>query len=346
MEFIPVSPRLPDHPKTLALCSRVGMKPMAVWPRVVMVWFWAFDHAKDGDVSLLFGDGLKFGITQRVLDLPKKRALEFLEAMVDVGFLERTEGGRVAIHDWEDWIGGFLEGYRKRRERAVKAAHARWKQDAQADTRAEDANGKREVKPTAQVSAQVDACACSQSDAQAMLKHMHKHDANAHAGAHANGMQTHDANITGHNITKHNNTPPYIPPHANADADASDLHGSDRLEHGKDPPPYKQLVELYNQICAKAGCVACQTLNDARRKHLAARWREHPDIEWWKDYFRKVAASPFLCGDNPKGWRANFDFVTRASSVPKILEGFYAMTNGQRRRHYAPSNVSGRGEKL
>lgn len=56
---------------------------------------------------------------------------------------------------------------------------------------------------------------------------------------------------------------------------------------------------------------------------MRARWEESPDIEVFKEIFRRVEASPFLKGENDRGWKANFDWVLLPSKWQGIMEGNY-----------------------
>ncbi|NWA03740.1 hypothetical protein HX782_13150 [Pseudomonas gingeri] len=72
-------------------------------------------------------------------------------------------------------------------------------------------------------------------------------------------------------------------------------------------------------------------LNDLRKKHLAARWREnavHQDLQFWADYFFQVKQSRFLLGQaegrqGSKPFRATFDWLIAPSNFVKVIEGNY-----------------------
>ncbi|MCO3187879.1 hypothetical protein FA223_32375 [Pseudomonas aeruginosa] len=76
---------------------------------------------------------------------------------------------------------------------------------------------------------------------------------------------------------------------------------------------------------------AVALLNDTRRRHLQARWREHEahrSLDFWRDLFETVKASPFLMGNVPgrngaKPFRATFDWIIAPSNFVKIVEGNY-----------------------
>jgi hypothetical protein len=60
-----------------------------------------------------------------------------------------------------------------------------------------------------------------------------------------------------------------------------------------------------------------------RGRAAASRWREKPDSDHWVSVARRLAASPFCCGENQSGWRATFDFFVQPDTATKALEGKY-----------------------
>lgn len=98
--------------------------------------------------------------------------------------------------------------------------------------------------------------------------------------------------------------------------------------------PTEKLIELYHRHLPMLPRV--EVMNDTRRKHLAARWRDvitdkdiakSPDprqaaIEFFGWYFEHAARSAFLTG-RAKDWRADFDFLTTSSKFAKVVEGHY-----------------------
>lgn len=94
-------------------------------PQVVghlhMLWWWALDHAFDGDVTAF--DALDLADAVGWDGDPD----ELVKALVDcgpgdkVGFLEHTDDGRTVIHDWAD----FTKHLRARRESSKVANHVR-----------------------------------------------------------------------------------------------------------------------------------------------------------------------------------------------------------------------------
>jgi hypothetical protein len=117
---------------------------------------------------------------------------------------------------------------------------------------------------------------------------------------------------------------------ASADAEAPPAQVV-KLEPRRIPCPAEQLLEAFHTECPTLPRV--MKLNDKRRTHLTARWREvdadskfqnsEDGIEVFRGIFRKVNASDFLAG-RAKAWHATFDWLTESSTnFLKVCEGHY-----------------------
>ena len=90
--------------------------------------------------------------------------------------------------------------------------------------------------------------------------------------------------------------------------------------------------DAWNQVLAPV-LPAVSKLTDKRRKAVTARLKadDGRTEPWWFAYFGRIRQTPFLCGENDRGWRADFDFATRSEDVVvSILEGKYDGGSGQR----------------
>jgi hypothetical protein len=102
-----------------------------------------------------------------------------------------------------------------------------------------------------------------------------------------------------------------------------------------DPPAAgfsaNDLAHAYNR-CADASHLPLVSfpLNVKRVDAARMRLREHPDPAWWAAVWRAVPESPFLLGDNDRGWRLSFDFLVRPGKAEQIVEGAYRNGNGRR----------------
>lgn len=89
------------------------------------------------------------------------------------------------------------------------------------------------------------------------------------------------------------------------------------------PCPHQEIIALYSKNLPTLTQVKVWT--DARRKLLAARWREdasRQNIDWWDRFFRYIAASDFLLGKTST-WQCDIEWILKASNFIKILEGKY-----------------------
>lgn len=104
-----------------------------------------------------------------------------------------------------------------------------------------------------------------------------------------------------------------------------------KLPDRRIPCPSDRLLEAFHTECPTLPRV--MKLNDKRRTHLTARWREvdadskfqNPDdgIEIFRTIFKRVNASDFLAG-RAKSWHATFDWLTDSSTnFLKVCEGHY-----------------------
>jgi len=81
------------------------------------------------------------------------------------------------------------------------------------------------------------------------------------------------------------------------------------------------IQELYNSICVSFP--RCSVLSDARRKAIRARFSSGYTLEQFEELFRKAEASHFLRGQNPRNWRADFDWLINDANMAKVLSGNY-----------------------
>ncbi|AAN69488.1 replication protein [Pseudomonas putida] len=123
--------------------------------------------------------------------------------------------------------------------------------------------------------------------------------------------------------------------------DASASTGAEEGGHGNDkatPPagqpmaakvdktPYARIVEIYNQTCGHA-LPQCLKLNDKRRTNIRNCWnlkingvQPFRSSEFWAAYFRDCLTSKHYTGSNDRGWTADIEFLTRETTVLKVLE--------------------------
>ena len=101
----------------------------------------------------------------------------------------------------------------------------------------------------------------------------------------------------------------------------------------KNPPmsPAKSMMEIWNQICGEAGLSEAVKMPSARHKAMGNRLKEDfgGDLEQWRVYCQRIAASQFLTGKAPPGpnrdkpFKADLDWVLKPTNLAKIVEGKY-----------------------
>lgn len=77
------------------------------------------------------------------------------------------------------------------------------------------------------------------------------------------------------------------------------------------------VVNSFNVICKQLAKVCKVTA--LRKKAIETASKDFNLV----DIFYKVAASPFLCGDNGRSWRADFDWILKPHNLLQIHEGKY-----------------------
>jgi len=96
------------------------------------------------------------------------------------------------------------------------------------------------------------------------------------------------------------------------------------IDRGKEPT--EQLVDLYNRTCPSLPPVEYITENrTVAVKELSKTFT----MEQMLQCFRIAESSKFLNGQNPRRWKATFDWLTNPDNVAKVLEGNFTDDNGQ-----------------
>lgn len=114
----------------------------------------------------------------------------------------------------------------------------------------------------------------------------------------------------------------------------------------KAPVPYEKIRELFNVKCPSLSKV--MGINGKRKIAVAARWGEHPDLNFFASYFSSVEKSAFLKGTNDRGWKANFDWLMNPANMDKVREGKYdggGKKNGANKEHAGDGNFTLSGFK-
>jgi len=87
--------------------------------------------------------------------------------------------------------------------------------------------------------------------------------------------------------------------------------------------PFQQIRELFLKLCPSLPRIkSVSEWSKTRKRYVSARWKEHPDLSFWEDFFSKVEDSDFLAG-RKKDWIADFDWLMKPTNFLKVSEGRY-----------------------
>ena len=100
------------------------------------------------------------------------------------------------------------------------------------------------------------------------------------------------------------------------------LSSKEDMSSDDDHPSVKEIVEAWNELADARSLPKVIRVTDARRKQIQARLKEYPPDDWSKA-LTAIYKSKFLCGENDRGWKADFDFLLQPKSFVKLVEGAY-----------------------
>lgn len=124
MAYVPSHQELRDHPKTRKASRHAGVSLPAMIGHLHLLWWWALDHAPDGDLSKFDADDLADAALWEGDPETFVRALRDCGPGGSDGFLD----GDGKLHDWDSYGGK----YGQRVAAARKAAAVRWNSEPDA----------------------------------------------------------------------------------------------------------------------------------------------------------------------------------------------------------------------
>lgn len=97
-----------------------------------------------------------------------------------------------------------------------------------------------------------------------------------------------------------------------------------KVEEKEDPIDYTAIRDAWNRMAESAGLDHVIRITDKRRAHIRARVKEY-GVDQCLAAIKRVGESPFLRGENDRGWQAGIDWLCGTSdAMAKVLEGKYA----------------------
>ncbi|GHV28982.1 hypothetical protein FACS1894167_07370 [Synergistales bacterium] len=108
--WVQVQCGLRRHRKLKRLARRLDIDELLAYAHVIALWSSVTEQAPDGNLSKFFPEEIAEEAGWR------GNPEEFVEAMIESGFLDKSADGGLSVHDWNEYTGGMLEAYNNRRE--------------------------------------------------------------------------------------------------------------------------------------------------------------------------------------------------------------------------------------
>lgn len=89
------------------------------------------------------------------------------------------------------------------------------------------------------------------------------------------------------------------------------------------PDPIREAFDAWNDTAIDLSLAVAQVLTPERRSRIKARLSECGGPEGWAIALAKIRGSPFLLGENDRGWQADLDFILQKKSFTRLMEGRY-----------------------
>lgn len=108
--------------------------------------------------------------------------------------------------------------------------------------------------------------------------------------------------------------------------DKDQKHCDQQAESRAKSVPFERIRTIYNEVCSGTLPEALK-LDKKRQSNIRKCWsmevsgvQPFRSADFWKQYFTDCLADPHWTGTNDRGWRADLEFLTRETSVLKVLE--------------------------
>lgn len=78
-------------------------------------------------------------------------------------------------------------------------------------------------------------------------------------------------------------------------------------------------------------------LTQKRKEKLKSRILEYPELAQWNNFIDLINESKFMCGENDRNWKADFDWLIYSDdNIVKLLEGKYKNTDQKQSKESTP----------
>jgi len=291
-DWIPIACDIHAKPETVRIAAALRRSTDEVVGMLVRFWAWAQSQSSDGTL-----EGLDIVMAAAACHVSTK----FLESLASVGWLVQTDHGLV-IPNFDRWMGNSAKArlrgaLRKQRERLRTRCSAAAEAVTQM-SRSRHASVTQMSRSQRDTSVTIEEKRIEEKSLNNISPNGDSASAYAEAPCHAG--ETLPSSLTDDNVD-----------------DSPDCHS-----HRPDPAS-SVAIRLRDAWNAVRGVVPIREWSERRKRQLRARLR---DPTWLENAIRAIAMipdSPFLLGENDRGWRADIDWFLRPDSVTRILEGKY-----------------------
>ena len=110
-------------------------------------------------------------------------------------------------------------------------------------------------------------------------------------------------------------------------------------KRAQDRTPHESIVALYHEILPM--CPQVKVWNPEQKSRLRTRWKEDPrrqSLDWWRDFFQRVAASDWLTG-RVKDFVCDLDWLVGPQNMAKVLNGRFDNHGPRTGSHQTDRNV-------
>jgi len=107
----------------------------------------------------------------------------------------------------------------------------------------------------------------------------------------------------------------------------------------QDRTPHQAIIALYHEILPM--CPKVEVWRDRQRARLRTRWNEDPQrqsLDWWRDFFQRVAESDWLTG-RVRDFVCDLDWLVGPENMAKVLNGRYVNRGPRTGSHQTDRNV-------
>lgn len=95
------------------------------------------------------------------------------------------------------------------------------------------------------------------------------------------------------------------------------------IDRDKEIPSPEKILELFNTICKSLP--PAKYLTSSRRESIESATSKYT-ADQIEECFRLAEGSLFLTGENPKKWKATFDWLIQEDNMVKVLEGNFSVS--------------------